>query len=101
MTNWPTLEELETQQSPFDSDGTYPFDYRIVVVQRRDDGLFEEQLRTYKILEPLDENQTNTLDAYSVEIGRQFRVASDSETPDMHIMNGEVVEPIALVEVAR
>lgn len=98
-TNWPTPEELETQQSPFDPQGSYPFSYKIVIVEQVADELFEEQLRTYTINEPLDEANLAIPEDFVKETGRQFRPAQPNEKADMHIMNQETTVPIALVAV--
>lgn len=95
--NWPTPEELEAQQSPFDPTGTYPYEYKIVIVEQIAENLFEEQLRTYTIEEKLDEESLKVPANYQKQMGRRFRFAQEGETADIHVMNQETSEPIGLV----
>lgn len=97
--NWPTPEQLESQQSPFDPQGSYPFQYKIVIVEQLEADLFEEQLRTYTITEPLDEQNLAIPAEFEKESGRRFRFAKEDEKADLHIMNQETVSPIGLVVV--
>lgn len=99
MSNWPTPEEIEAQPSPFDPNGTYPFEYRIVILERNDEGVFQEQLRTYTITEKLDEESLMVPETYEVVSGRKFRIAEAGETADIHVMNQEVSEPIGLIVI--
>ena len=96
-TNWPTPEELETQQSPFDPAGKYPYDYKIVIVEQIAEDLFEEQLRTYKIESQLDEATLDIPAEFTKEMGRRFRFAQEGENADLHVMNQETANPIGLV----
>lgn len=96
-TNWPSAEELEAQQSPFDPQGTYPFDYKIVIVEQIAEDTFQEQLRTYTINEQLDEARLEIPSEFSKEMGRRFRFAKEEETADLHVMNQETSDPIGLV----
>lgn len=96
MNTWPTPEEIENQQNPFDPNGSYPFEYKIVVLEKIEDDVFQEQLRTYRITECLDEQNMNVPDASSVIEGRKFRVAREDETADIHVMNSETTSPIGL-----
>ncbi len=96
-TNWPSPEEIETQQSPFDPAGTYPFDYKIVIVEQISEDTFEEQLRTYTINGQLDEANLDIPSEFTKEIGRRFRFAKEGENADLHVMNQESANPIGLV----
>ena len=97
--NWPTAEEIEQQQSPFDPNGSFPFDYKIVIVEQIGENLFQEQLRTYTISEVLREDDLRVPEQFTVDLGRQFRVAEDGEKADIHIMNQELSQPIPLCVV--
>jgi hypothetical protein len=99
MSNWPTPEELEAQQSPFDPNGSYPYQYRIVILEKDDNGVFHEQLRTYTITEQLDEESLSIPSEYEVEIGRTYREAAAGEKATIFVMNQEVEEPIGLIPV--
>ena len=94
--NWPTPEEIEAQQSPFDPDGQYPFEYKIVIVEQVGD-VFEEQLRTYTINSPLSPANPQVPSDFNVEKGRRFRLASQEETPDIRVMNQATSTPIGLI----
>jgi hypothetical protein len=96
---WPTPEELEAQQSPFDTAGTYPYDYRIVIVEQVNDDTYEEQLRTYRIETCLDPEGTDHSGEFEKEVGSTYRIAKEGEEADMTVVNETVVEPIRLVKV--
>lgn len=97
--NWPSTEELESQQSPFDPQGSYPFDYKIVIVEQVAEDTFQEQLRTYTIKGQLDETKLEIPDEFSKEMGRRFRFAKEGEAADLHVINQETSDPIGLVIV--
>lgn len=96
---WPTPEELEAQQSPFDPNGSYPFEYRIVILEKDDDGIFHEQLRTYTITEKLNEGSTDIPSDYVVTEGKRYRESGESEKPEIFVMNQELEEPIGLISI--
>lgn len=96
---WPTPEEIEAQQDPFDVNGTFPYQYSIVIVEQIGENLFEEQLRTYDIEQPLDEANLAIPEKFSVRAGRRFRFAEAGEKPDMQVMNQETANPIGLVSI--
>lgn len=99
--SWPTPEELEAQQSPFDPEGRYPFDYKIIIVEQIGENLFEEQLRTYTINEQLKEESLSIPETFTKEMGRRFRFAQDGEAADIHVMNQETSQPIGLIVVEK
>jgi hypothetical protein len=98
--DWPTPEELEAQPSPFDTTTTFPYEYKIVIVEQISEDLFEEQLRTYTIPALMNESMIEVPTPSKQEFGRRFRIAQEGEQADIRVMNNQTAEPVLLVSVS-
>jgi hypothetical protein len=94
---WPTSDELQAQQDPFDMNGTYPYDYRIVLIEQLEDDIYQEVLRTYRIESPIDVTNPIVPEHTSEHAGRKFRRAVNGEPAEVQIMNETTENPIPLV----